>query len=512
MSIKRAQVAPLFLLAVGWAQFRESGDASLASHLELVTEPRLPARVYLFKDGKPFRLSPVQAMLPLRVDLFYRERLWRNQADPDTLEVTCNDFSHFLLLKGRGLFDLPAGKYRVEAYRGLLYKPVSVEFELKAGQTERVALKLENWAGAAGGEWLAADDHIHLVRSREDDPVFLNWLKAEDLAVGNFLQLQRQMDAAAQYGFGPAAEARTNGYSIRSGHESRSEFFGHVNLLGGKEMIRPLSLGTMYSNAPLTYPYPSILFERGRGLGATVGYAHFQGSMPHSTLLMDLALGKIDFIEVFQFGVLKTQEWYRLLNAGLRVTGIAGSDFPVPMNRQKEWPRFIPLLGPERALVRAGAGGSAYEAWAKGVRSGEVVVTNGPLLDFTREGNIVRATARFYRPLERVEIVVNGQVAASRAGDGSATSLTVNAMLPADGFWAAARAVAQKLPGEPEIQAHTNPIYSGRVRVGTARAELAKEWAAEVAWYRQAPLDFGTKQREQEFFDRAAKALAALEQ
>jgi len=32
--------------------------------------------MYPFKDGRPFRLSPVGAMLPLRVDLCYRERLW----------------------------------------------------------------------------------------------------------------------------------------------------------------------------------------------------------------------------------------------------------------------------------------------------------------------------------------------------------------------------------------------------------------------------------------------------
>ena len=31
----------------------------------------IPARVYLFKGGKPFRLSPVESLLPLRPDLFY---------------------------------------------------------------------------------------------------------------------------------------------------------------------------------------------------------------------------------------------------------------------------------------------------------------------------------------------------------------------------------------------------------------------------------------------------------
>jgi hypothetical protein len=164
------------------------------------------------------------------------------------------------------------------------------------------------------------------VRTREDDAVFLDWLRAEDLSVGNFLQLQRQADAAEQYAFGRQGEARASGYSIRPGHESRSHVYGHINLLGGRELIRPLSVGSTYSNSREDYPFPAVLFAKGRKLEATVGFAHFDGSQPHSTLLADLALGNIDFLEVFQFGVLKTTEWYELLNAGLRATGIAGSD------------------------------------------------------------------------------------------------------------------------------------------------------------------------------------------
>src|SRR5262249_34252445 len=158
------------------------------------------------------------------------------------------------------------------------------------------------------------------------------------------------MDAAAQYGFGPGAEAKQASRSIRSGHESRSEFFGHVNLLGGREMIRPLSIGNTYANSPETFPYPYVLFGMGKKLGATVGFAHFDGSQKHSSLLMDLALGALDFVEVLQFGRLRTGDWYELLNAGFKVTGVAGSDFPVFLNnatKQKQWSRWLPLLGPE---------------------------------------------------------------------------------------------------------------------------------------------------------------------
>src|SRR3984893_8223039 len=96
VSMRRAILLSLFALALVWAQFRESGDPQLRARLELAIDPLMPARVYLFKDSQPFRLSPIQALLPLHVDRFYRERLWTNSPSPDTLEVTCDDQSPFI--------------------------------------------------------------------------------------------------------------------------------------------------------------------------------------------------------------------------------------------------------------------------------------------------------------------------------------------------------------------------------------------------------------------------------
>src|SRR4029077_8629187 len=122
-----------------------------------------------------------------------------------------------------------ASNYRIEAHHGVELAPALLEFSLAAGERRGIELGLEPVAGAGRGTWLSGDDHIHLTREAADDDVFLRWLQAEDLSVGNFLQLERQIDAAPQYGFGRKAEARAPGFSIRSGHESRSEFYGHVN-------------------------------------------------------------------------------------------------------------------------------------------------------------------------------------------------------------------------------------------------------------------------------------------
>ncbi len=527
-----------FALLIGFAQVRQSLRPDFSAHLEIVVQRAdtgevVPARVYLFKADKPFRLSPVDSHLPLRSDMFYRERVWHRSDKPKTLEVTVSDESHFILLEGRATFDLPAAEnYRLEVYRGFFYKPVVEEFSLQAEKTRRIVVKLEPIAPGRQEDWLAADGHIHLMRAKEDDDVFLGWLQAEDLAVGNFLELQRQQHAALQYAYGREGEARLPRYAIRPGHESRSAFYGHNLFLGPKRMIRPLSIGSELANSPEAYPFPTILFREGRRVGAVMGFAHlrnYRGDLPHATLLMNLARNTIDFVELFQFGDLALDKWYELLNAGFRVVGLAGSDFPAnhygpyprSTGRQGPWLREIPLLGPERALVKAAAGESAYEAWAEGVRRGAVLLSNGPLLEFSANGHSSgavlewndetytvqgTATAVFYRPIEKVEIVVNGEVVATRAGDGGSTEISLPYKVRIDASsWIAARAKAVSDPEGPEMWAHANPVYLLRegkaVYVAAARKAVHDLWEKETAYYKRPSLVFQKVEQRRELLE-----------
>lgn len=530
----RGVLAGVFVLALVYAQSGEGLRPEYSAKLEVVvkrgdTGAAVPARVYLFKGDTPFRLSPVDSMLPLRVDLFYRERVWNKTAQPKTLEVTAGDASHFILLDGTASFDLPAAaEYRIEAYHGTLFRPAVQTFSLEANSRKTIELTVEPVAPGRQERWIAADDHIHLMRDREDDATFLKWLAAEDLAVGNFLELQRQQHAAVQYAFGDEGEARSEGFSIRSGHESRSRFYGHTLFLGPSRMIRPLSIGSEYANSPEAYPYPGLLFAEGRDAGALTGFAHFYGSQPNSTLLMDLAHGDLDFIELFQFGELNTTDWYELLNAGFRVVGLAGSDFPANLSRMTPWPRIIPLLGPERTLTPARPGSSAYASWAEGVRRGEVVVSNGPLLELSVNGQEPGATvtwpgdsltisgsafAAFHRPIERIEILRNGEVVASYSGEGDTGSLDFEIEI-GESAWIAARAVARSEEGEPVLQAHANPVYFLReglpVQVESARAALRERWQGETEYYRSGELVFADEAQRRGLLERVEETSRRL--
>lgn len=529
---------------MGYAHPRQSLRPDFAAHLEIRVERSdtgelMPARVYLFKEDKPFRLSPVESHLPLRVDTFYRDQIWHRSEKPKTLEVTAKDESHFILLEGQAMFDLPAAdKYRLEIYRGFFYKPVVKEFSLEAEKTLRITASLTPIASSYQQQWLSGDVHIHLLREKEDDNVFLRWLQAEDLSVGNFLELQRQQHAAKQYAYGSEGEARLSNYSIRSGHESRSHFYGHTIFLGPEEMIRPLSVGSELANTPEAYPFPTLLFRKARALGAIRGFAHLElypDGFPHTTLLMNLARNTIDFVEVFQFGNLALNKWYELLNAGFRVVGLAGSDFPVSLivSRPLEggWPRSIPLLGPERSLVKAVSEESAYQAWAAGVRQGDVVLTNGPLLEFSANGNSSgavlewssqsyavqgTATAVSYRPIEKIEIVINGEVVARKSGDEISTSISLDYdVLIDESSWIAARVKASSNSQEPQIWAHTNPIYLLRdgqpVYIEADRNAIRELWEKESSYYKSPLLVFKKEEQRREFLKLIEETSSILE-
>jgi len=125
------------------------------------------------------------------------------------------------------------------------------------------------------------------------------------------------------------------------------------------------------------------------------------------------------------------------------------------------------------------------------------------------------ATATFHRPIEKLEIVANGRVAASAAGDGKQTDLALTFRVPTvESTWIAARVVAAKGPGEPEVRAHTNPVYVLRggqpVRIESAREAVLKRWRAEADFYRSGALTFADEGQRRELQAKVDAALAAL--
>ena len=158
------------------------------------------------------------------------------------------------------------------------------------------------------------------------------------------------------------------------------------------------------------------------------------------------------------------------------------------------------------------------------------MVSNGPLVEFTVNGKGPGATIQWsgeslqvtgsvgvaaYRPIESVEVVVNGQVTASRKGDGKQTELGMPFQLPLrESAWIAARVNCVREESEPAIQAHTNPVYLLRegkpVLVRADREALLRKWEAEAAYYKSPELKFASEQQRSELLRAVDETLRVL--
>ncbi len=102
--------------------------------------------------------------------------------------------------------------------------------------------------------------------------------------------------------------------------------------------------------------------------------------------------------------------------------------------------------------------------------------------------------------------MADGKVIATRGGG---TDVRVEAEI-GGARWIAARARAVKLEEEPDIQAHTNPVWINKGHDAEARARVAGRWQAELEYYRGAPLVFPNEETRRQFFDRGEHALRQI--
>ncbi len=159
--------------------------------------------------------------------------------------------------------------------------------------------------------------------------------------------------------------------------------------------------------------------------------------------------------------------YYALLNCGFDLmpsAGTASGVHPVP-------------LGFGRVYVYQ-PGGFDFDHWMKGLEEGQSFVTTGPMLDvrfnaqlpgtrFRTEGGEglqlrVSGVAKWYQPIESIEIIVNGEIvqtieSRSSAADDGKTSFVANVGIRGSS-WVAVRCFARMPDGRLRF-AHTAPVH-----------------------------------------------------
>lgn len=450
------------------------------------------------------------AILPARVSIKSENGTWyfprstapegtaieyRRQAGPKSLE------QHVTLSAHPFEVDLPPGTYTVTVERGKEYIPLTREILVEAaGTSARFALK--RWIHMAANGWYSGDVHAH--RPLEEVP---NLILAEDLNVAmplsNWVTVAETSPISGNRITAPVPMAGwirvdpTHGiYPLNTEYEiftvgGKPHTLGAVLVLGQSETIdhgvppvRRIAEMAHRSGAfldlekhswawtPMIVPLMKPdLFELVNNHCWPTDFAFHSWTVDMAAKSMNLDMMEQGFTEWgwIEFGL---KSYYAYLNCGFRMMPSAGTGsgvHPVP-------------LGFGRVYVQV-QGEFSYDKWREGLLAGRSFVTTGPLMELTfnnqpagsqfetdsAETSVrVQGTIQSLSPLERIEVIVNGNIArtikpsASSGAVNSSRSVSIDeAVLLPGSSWMAIRCFESQ-PDRRIRFAHTAPVFVSR--------------------------------------------------
>jgi hypothetical protein len=419
-----------------------------------------------FMDPKPWRPGDVGPVRPAKVP--YRHFRLRSFSYEDRSAYPFWQDPAAYFVSQPFVIQLPPGKWRLAVAKGVEYHPAFEVIDIKAGQTVDRRIVMRRWVNMAQRGWYSGDDHVHHPRTRsEHDEMLMTWLRAEDLHVANILQ-QGDVRGSADFrqaGFGPQHQYRREDRILVSGQEEPSNAIneqGHALALNISAPVQDLSQYHLYD----------VAFDAAHGQGGVTGYAHVAWALasyrkvnPASHATWDPSInvirGKVDFLEILQFGILGLEDYYDFLNLGYKLGASAGSDVPWGVSP-----------GEVRVYAYTGRDFSA-RTWFASLKKGQTFITNGPMIEFTVDGMLpgneiavarnqrVRVRARAWAPEaigspKNLEVVSQGRVLrAVESFKPGQSELEIDFHMPAaESQWLAARATSHN-----QAVAHTSPVY-----------------------------------------------------
>jgi hypothetical protein len=423
-------------------------------------------------------------------------------APPGALYRVLGGDMHFYL-HDHDRIELPVGQYTVTAARGPEHRPVRQSFVIRHREIAKVSLKIERWTNQRSEGWVSGESHIHANYGYGhwyNSPATMRLqCEGEDLTVANFMVANSDGDGVfdREYFLGRPDPLSTDRTVLYWNEEFRSTIWGHMTLLNLQRLVVPIFTGFKHTTHPHDVPTNADIADHTHEQGGHVNYTHpatnlqdpYDSAYSAKEMPIDIALGKIDSIDVMGSNHQANMPvWYRLLNCGLRIPASAGTD--CFLNRI-----VSRLPGSDRVYVHCPEK-FTYQDWIANLRAGRTFVTNGPMLRLTvndqeagailklaEHGQVhVACEARAQFPLDKLEVLVNGQVVttATAADDRLRISLGQDVKIDRSG-WIAVRAKGQRGPSQQaaEAFAHTSAVYvevAGRPARSPDDAEYFIRW------------------------------------
>jgi len=417
--------------------------------------------------------------------------------------------THYFHTSGEAEMTVAAGRVVVEVMKGFEYRFEKKSALVGAGQHATLtiypqALKLPK---EARSQWVSGDLHVHMNYGgtyRNTPANLVAQAAAENLSIVESLVVnkeQRIPDIA--YFSAKPDPASTASNLLLYGQEFHTSYWGHLGLLNlTRNFLIPGYAAYPNTAAASLFPANATVADMAHEQHALIGYVHPFDSFPDPTkdnsltheLPVDVALGKVDYIEVLGFSEHKSTAavWYRLLNCGFRLPAGAGTDAMA---------NFASLRGPvgmNRVYASVPVGPLNITFWLDSLRHGHTFATNGPLLGFTLGGRQVgeelklpagehkvkfAAWLRSFVPIDHLEVICNGRVASDLKIDADRETANVEATIPVSrSGWCLLRAWSDKAE-HPVLDAYpyatTSPVY---VTVAGSQVQSPEDAAYFIAW------------------------------
>jgi TolB protein len=415
--------------------------------------------------------------------------------------------AHYFDTSGASEITVPAGDVEVDVMRGFENHFDQHKVEVKPDSTAQLTVRLAPLVGEMDttSHWVSGDVHVHMNYAgtyRNTPSHLVEQASAENLGIVEDLVVNKEQRIPDMAYFSPQLDpASTADHLLLHGQEFHTSYWGHLGLLNlTRNFILPGYAAYPNTAAASLYPANANVADMAHEQGALVGYVHPFDSLPDpakdsltSELPADVALGKVDYIEVLGFSDHKStaEVWYKLLNCGFRLPTAAGTDF---------MGNYASLRGPvglNRVYAEVSAGPLRIRPWLGAIKAGRTFATNGPLLRFSLGGQGIGGEVRLDKkqevrftaemnsivPIDHLQIVCNGKMARELALDSNHSSAHVDGSIPLDtSGWCVLRAFSDKAE-YPILDlypyATTSPVY---VSVAGAPVRSAADAAYFVAW------------------------------
>jgi hypothetical protein len=393
--------------------------------------------------------------------------------------------------------------------RGFEYRIEERKIQVAADHTTNLTIRLHalNLPREAPSHWVSGDVHVHMNYGgayRNTPKHLVTQAAAENLSIVEDLVVNKEQRIPDIAYFSTGLDsASTSANLLLHGQEFHTSYWGHLGLLNlSQHFIIPGYAVYPSTAAASLVPTNASVADMAHQQHALVGYVHPYDTFPDPAkdvtltheLPVDVALGKVDYIEVMGFSDHKSTAavWYRLLNCGFRLPAAAGTDAMV---------NFASLRGPvglNRVYAKVPQGPINIESWLSSLKQGRTFATNGPLLGITLGGrapggvlrlasgeNKVKFTAwlRSIVPVDHLELICNGRVVRDlKLGADRETADIHDAIMISQSGWCLLRAWSDKAE-YPVLDAYpyatTSPIY---VTVAGSAAQPTEEAAYFIAW------------------------------